>query len=71
MLDIKLMRKEPERVAQAVGRRGKEIDMQPFLTADEKHREVIAQIEELQSQRNAKEQRKLVSASAMAKAPTI
>ena len=28
--------------------------MQPFLTADEKHREVIAQIEELQSQRNAK-----------------
>lgn len=54
MLDIKLMRKEPERVAQAVGRRGKEIDMQPFLTTDEKHREVIAQIEELQSQRNAK-----------------
>lgn len=54
MLDIKLMRKEPERVAQAVGRRGKKIDMQPFLTADEKHREVIAQIEELQSQRNAK-----------------
>lgn len=54
MLDIKLMRKEPQRVAQAVGRRGKEIDMQPFLTADEKHREVIAQIEELQSQRNAK-----------------
>ena len=54
MLDIKLMRKEPERVAQAVGRRGKEIYMQPFLTADEKHREVIAQIEELQSQRNAK-----------------
>lgn len=54
MLDIKLMRKEPERVAQAVGRRGKEIDMQPFLTADEKHREVIAQIEELQGQRNAK-----------------
>lgn len=54
MLDIKLMRKESERVAQAVGRRGKEIDMQPFLTADEKHREVIAQIEELQSQRNAK-----------------
>lgn len=54
MLDIKLMRKEPERVAQAVGRRGKEIDMQPFLTADEKHREVIAQIEELQSQRNTK-----------------
>ena len=45
MLDIKLMRREPERVAKAVGRRGKEIDMKPFLEADEKHREVIAQIE--------------------------
>lgn len=54
MLDIKLMRRESERVAKAVGRRGKEIDMKPFLEADEKHREVIAQIEELQSQRNAK-----------------
>lgn len=54
MLDIKLMRREPERVAKAVGRRGKEIDMKPFLEADEKHREVIAQIEEWQSQRNAK-----------------
>ncbi|MEE0510058.1 MAG: serine--tRNA ligase [Peptococcaceae bacterium] len=54
MLDIKLMRREPERVAKAVGRRGKDIDMKPFLEADEKHREVIAQIEELQSQRNAK-----------------
>ena len=54
MLDIKLMRREPERVAKAVGRRGKEIDMKPFLEADEEHREVIAQIEELQSQRNAK-----------------
>ena len=49
MLDIKLMRREPERVAQAVGRRGKDIDMKPFLEADEKHREIIAQIEELQS----------------------
>lgn len=54
MLDIKLMRTEPERVAKAVGRRGKEIDMQPFLDADAKHREIIAQVEELQSQRNAK-----------------
>lgn len=54
MLDIKLMRREPERVAKAVSRRGKAIDMQPFLTADEKHREVIAEIEALQSQRNAK-----------------
>lgn len=54
MLDIKEMRRDPERVAKAVGRRGKEIDMKPFLEADEKRRQIIAKVEELQAQRNAK-----------------
>ena len=54
MLDIKEMRRDPERVAKAVGRRGKEIDMKPFLEADEKSRQIIAKVEELQAQRNAK-----------------
>lgn len=54
MLDIKEIRRDPERVAKVVGRRGKEIDMKPFLEADEKRREIIAKIEALQSQRNAK-----------------
>lgn len=54
MLDIKEMRRDPERVAKAVGRRGKGIDMKPFLEADEKRRQIIAKVEELQAQRNAK-----------------
>ena len=54
MLDIKEMRRDPERVAKAVGRRGKEIDMKPFLEADEKRRQIIAKVEELQAQRNTK-----------------
>lgn len=54
MLDIKEIRRDPERVAKVVGRRGKEIDMKPFLEADEKRREIIGKIEALQSQRNAK-----------------
>ena len=54
MLDIKEMRRDPERVAKAVGRRGKEIDMKPFLEADDKRRQIIAKGEELQAQRNAK-----------------
>lgn len=54
MLDIKEMRRDPERVAKAVGRRGKEIDMKPFLEADEKRRQIIAKVEELQAKRNAK-----------------
>ena len=41
-------------MAKAVGRRGKEIDMKPFLEADEKRRQIIAKVEELQAQRNAK-----------------
>ncbi len=54
MLDIKEIRRDPERIAKVVGRRGKDIDMKPFLEADEKRREIIAKIEALQSQRNTK-----------------
>ncbi|MDO4280655.1 MAG: serine--tRNA ligase [Peptococcaceae bacterium] len=54
MLDIKEIRRDPERVAKAVGRRGKEIDMKPFLEADEKSRQITVKVEELQAQRNAK-----------------
>ena len=54
MLDIKLMRRDPEGVAKAVSRRGKDIDMKPFLDADEKRRQLTAKVEELQAQRNAK-----------------
>lgn len=54
MLDIKEMRRDPERVAKGLARRGKEIDMAPFLAAEKERRSIMGQIEQLQSQRNSK-----------------
>ncbi len=54
MLDIKEMRRDPERVAKGLARRGKEIDMAPFLAAEKERRTIMGQIEQLQSQRNSK-----------------
>lgn len=54
MLDIKEIRKNPERVAQGIARRGKALDMAPFLEAEKERRSILGQIETLQSQRNSK-----------------
>ncbi|MBE6038184.1 MAG: serine--tRNA ligase [Anaerofustis stercorihominis] len=52
MLDIKRIRKEPEKVAELLRRRG-DIDITPVLEKDEKRREIIGQVEELKAQQNA------------------
>ncbi len=52
MLDIKRIRKEPEKVAELLRRRG-DIDITPVLEKDEKRRAIISQVEELKAQQNA------------------
>ena len=52
MLDIKRIRKEPEKVAELLKRRG-DIDITPILERDEKRRVIISQVEELKAQQNA------------------
>ena len=52
MLDIKRIRKEPEKVAELLRRRG-DIDITPVLELDEKRRTIISQVEELKAQQNA------------------
>lgn len=54
MLDIKEVRKDPERVVRGCARRGMQLDIEPFLKADARVREIQTQVEQLQSQRNAK-----------------
>ena len=54
MLDIKEVRKDPERVVRGCARRGMDLDIEPFLKADARVREIQTQVEQLQSQRNAK-----------------
>lgn len=52
MLDIKLVRNNPELIREAVKKRGEEIDLDGFLKLDEKRRELLYEVEQLKSQRN-------------------
>lgn len=52
MLDIKRIRKEPEKVQELLSRRG-EISIAPLLEADEKRRSLISSSEQLKAKQNA------------------
>ena len=54
MLDLKLMRQNPDAVVEGVRRRGDSLNMTPFLDADRRYRELTVEIESLQQQRNEK-----------------
>ncbi len=53
MLDLKLMQKEPERVAKALKDRNSSISIDEFLTLDSRRRAALAEVETLKSKRNA------------------
>jgi seryl-tRNA synthetase len=53
MLDIKLIRKEPKKVEELLKRKDSNISLGLILELDEKLREVIQQLESLQSRRNS------------------
>ncbi|HEX2578806.1 MAG TPA: serine--tRNA ligase [Rhabdochlamydiaceae bacterium] len=53
MLDIKLLRKDPQALETKLKTKDPEIDLGPLLALDEKIRHVIAQVEELQAKRNS------------------
>ncbi len=52
MLDIKLIRSEPEYVRQALARRGETAAIDELLALDERRRSLIAKVEELKAERN-------------------
>ncbi len=52
MLDLKLIRENPERVTKALRDRRQDIDIQPVLDLDKSKRDKLARVEELKKQRN-------------------
>lgn len=52
MLDIKIIRNNPELIKEAVKKRGEEIDLDSFLDMDEKRRELLYEVEQLKKKRN-------------------
>jgi len=52
MLDIKLLRGNPEVVREALRKRGSDLDLGPFLKLEEKRRERLVVVEQLKNRRN-------------------
>ncbi len=52
MLDIKRLRKEPEQVVEALGRRGVQVPMDEFTRLDRRRRELLVEVEEKKALRN-------------------
>ena len=53
MLDIKILRSDFSKAQEVLARRGKNLDLTPFLAMDEKRRALIGEVEELKSKQNA------------------
>ena len=52
MLDIKLVRTEPEKVRAGMAKRGAKVPLDEFLALDEERRKGLAQVEQLKNRRN-------------------
>lgn len=52
MLDIKMVRSNPESVVAAMKRRGMDLDLTSFLALDEKRRALLTEVEQLKNTRN-------------------
>ncbi|MBS1678525.1 MAG: serine--tRNA ligase [Actinobacteria bacterium] len=57
MLDLKLLRSDPERVKAALARRGAGDGVDELLTLDARRRELLPQVEDAQAERNAASKR--------------
>lgn len=57
MLDLKLLRSEPERVKAALARRGAGGEVDELLTLDARRRELLPEVEDAQAERNAASKR--------------
>ena len=54
MLDIKLVRQQPERLKQALSKRGLAVDIAELIEHDEKRRSLIRNVDELRAERKRK-----------------
>ena len=52
MLDVKLLRTEPEKIKEALKKRANDLDIAPAIELDSKRRELLAQVEQLKAKQN-------------------
>lgn len=52
MLDIKLLRNEPEKIKEALKNRANDLDIAPAIELDAQRREILAQVEQMKAKQN-------------------
>ena len=52
MLDIKLLRNEPEKIKEALKNRANDLDIEPAIELDAKRREILAEVEQMKAKQN-------------------
>lgn len=52
MLDIKLLRQEPEKIKEALKNRNNDLDIEPALLLDKERREILTQVESMKAKQN-------------------
>ena len=52
MLDIKLLRNEPEKIKEALKNRANDLDIEPAIELDAKRREILATVEQMKAKQN-------------------
>ncbi len=52
MLDIKLLRNEPEKIKAALKNRANDLDIEPAIELDAKRREILAEVEKMKAKQN-------------------
>ena len=52
MLDIKILRTEPERIVNALKARNNDLDITPAIELDKKRREVLTVVEKMKAEQN-------------------
>lgn len=53
MLDIKILRQEPEKIIEALKKRNNDLDITPAIELDKQRREILAEVEKKKAQQNA------------------
>ncbi len=52
MLDVKILRTEPERIKEALKKRNNDLDITPAIELDQKRREILYKVEQMKAQQN-------------------
>ena len=53
MLDIKVLRTEPEKIKEALRKRNNDLDITPAIELDKKRRDMLTEVEQKKAKQNA------------------